>query len=172
MGILDDFKRELEASKNAPEVINDDQVFAGVDKDELQAEIARQKAMIEEYDECGTICGDEVEIEESDEEPVDGTWQDDMQNIITRFNEQYPRTMEADLNVEVHEDYIPVVKRAYCPKCGKEIINQLPPMFNPYNQQKTNRYDCECGWRADLEYSYPRVCMRSPGGEEIDFFTK
>lgn len=64
------------------------------------------------------------------------------------------------LESELEHTITPVVPRlirAYCPKCGKEIINKAPVMFNPFNYQRVNIYKCDCGFEANLEYAYPRV---------------
>lgn len=65
-----------------------------------------------------------------------------------------------------------MIKKAYCPKCGKEIVNTIPPLYNPFNYEKVNRFECDCGWKANIEYSYPRVVFVTDDGTEIEAFSK
>lgn len=59
------------------------------------------------------------------------------------------------------------VKRVYCPKCGKELVNEYPPMFNPFTHEKQCIHECECGMKYNLEYSYPRIIFLDEDGVEI-----
>lgn len=59
------------------------------------------------------------------------------------------------------------VKHAYCPECGKELINKYPPMFNPFTHEKQCIHECECGLKYNLEYSYPRVVFYGEDNKEI-----
>lgn len=59
------------------------------------------------------------------------------------------------------------VKHAYCPECGKELINKYPPMFNPFTHEKQCIHECECGKKYNLEYSYPRIVFYDEEGNEI-----
>lgn len=97
----------------------------------------------------------------------------DMEVQYKKFQEQYPKVHEENLiaNDRVKtEEVKTVVKRAYCPVCGKEIISKYPIMFNPYTGEKIGRYDCECGFKANLDYAYPRVAYINKEGEEINAF--
>lgn len=83
----------------------------------------------------------------------------------------YKKVEEKDLKT----DYVkvtPMIKRAYCPECGKEIVNTLPSMYNPFSFEKVNRFECDCGWKANLEYSYPRVVFVTDNGTQIEAFAK
>lgn len=97
----------------------------------------------------------------------------DMEVQYNKFQQQYPKLTESDLvsgnNIKV-EDVRTVVKHAYCPMCGKEIISKYPIMFNPYTGEKIGRYDCECGFKANFDYSYPRVAYVDKNGNEINAF--
>lgn len=66
----------------------------------------------------------------------------------------------------------PRLIRAFCPKCGKEIFNDAPVMFNPFSHQKVNMYKCECGFEANLEYAYPRVVFVDENNKEYNAYTK
>lgn len=60
-----------------------------------------------------------------------------------------------------------MVKRVYCPNCGKELINNYPPMFNPFTHEKQCIHECECGVKYNLEYSYPRIMFLDENDKEI-----
>jgi hypothetical protein len=86
-------------------------------------------------------------------------------------NDCYANIDEADLKTE-YVKVTPMVKRAYCPECGREIVNNLPPMYSPFSLEKLNRYKCECGWKANLQFSYPRVLFITENGTQIEAFAK
>lgn len=60
-----------------------------------------------------------------------------------------------------------MVKHAYCPECGKELVNKYPPMFNPFTHEKQCIHECECGLKYNLEYSYPRIAFYDANNNEI-----
>ena len=60
-----------------------------------------------------------------------------------------------------------MVKRVYCPNCGKELVNNYPPMFNPFTHEKQCIHECECGTKYNLEYSYPRIVFLDENNKEI-----
>lgn len=78
---------------------------------------------------------------------------------------------EEDLKTE-YVKVTPMVKRAYCPECGKEIVNRGPVMYNPFTFEKTCPHKCECGWKGDLEYAYPRVVFVTENGTQIEAYAK
>lgn len=79
---------------------------------------------------------------------------------------------ENDLKTERIE-VKPVLVRAYCPKCGKEIVSSMPPMYNPFNFEKVNMHKCgTCGWTGNLEHSYPRIVFIDAQNNEYDAYTK
>lgn len=78
---------------------------------------------------------------------------------------------ETELNTE-RVDVKPVVIRAFCPHCGREIKCTHPFMFNPFNFEKHCIYDCECGLHADLAHAYPRVVFVDKDNNEYDAYTK
>lgn len=103
----------------------------------------------------------------------------DLKKCIEQLNETNGYEMPKPLD-DVKEDDLrtecvkttPVVKRAYCPKCGKEIVSRGPVMYNPYTYEASSPYICECGWKANLEYSYPRVSFMLEDGTLIEAYAK
>ena len=98
----------------------------------------------------------------------------DMEVIYSNFQQEYPRTTEESLDTQgktVIDDTVRiVVKRAFCPNCGKEIISKAPLLFNPYTLEKIAKYDCTCGAKFNFEHSYPRVVYLDSKGNEIKVF--
>ena len=82
--------------------------------------------------------------------------ENDMEAQFKKYAEAYKNVSESELKTEIFNPMV-AVKRAYCPKCGKEIICKHPVMFNAWTGEKIVRYDCECGETMNLEYAYPRV---------------
>lgn len=177
MGILDAFKAEMENEKlnyETPTGENGNPIVVD-DTDEYIAELARQRRLIDEFDKNGTINGDTVEYKQSEEPPIELNFDD--VKVMQNINDKYKK---ADSNVDFKVESVNallqhnlVIKRAYCPKCGKEIVNKFPEMFNPFTMEKFNKYDCECGWSANMDHTYPRaVLVNHNTDEEIEFFTK
>lgn len=102
----------------------------------------------------------------------------DMEVQYRKFHEQYKKMTEEDFNsintvdkgAVVRQNVNVSVIRVYCPECGREIVSKFPVMFNPYTGERIGRYDCECGFKANLEYAYPRVAYFNEQGEEIKAF--
>lgn len=93
-----------------------------------------------------------------------------IENQYKRFHEVYTKYTESELEslkLIKEEEVKPIIKRAYCPECGKEIEFKFPIMINPYTNERIGRYDCPCGNKLNLEYSYPRIVFINKDGEEI-----
>lgn len=89
--------------------------------------------------------------------------------------ESTPKALEKFYEKDLKTEYVkvtPMVKRAYCPECGKEIISRGPVMYNPFTFEKTCPHVCDCGWGGDLEYSYPRVVFVMENGTQIEAYAK
>ena len=98
---------------------------------------------------------------------------DAMQNQYNRFHEMYKKITEEELNEKECtklENVNVCVKHVYCPVCGKELVSSVPVIFNPYTMEKIAKYDCSCGFKANLEYAYPRVVYTDKDGNEIKAF--
>lgn len=61
------------------------------------------------------------------------------------------------------------VVRAYCPKCGKELISKSPSMFNPFTMEKVCIHEC-CGIKYNLDKAYPHIAYYDENGEEINAY--
>lgn len=56
--------------------------------------------------------------------------------------------------------------RAYCPKCGKELVSKTPSMYNPFTMEKICLHEC-CGVKYNLDKTYPHIAYYDENGEEI-----
>ncbi len=79
--------------------------------------------------------------------------------------------LEKDIDITRH-NVTPVVIRAYCPKCGKEIVSNSPTLYNPFSLEKVNMYKCDCGFEGNLEYAYPRVVFVDENNNDINAYCK
>lgn len=96
---------------------------------------------------------------------------DELENVYNRFHETYRKLSDKEINQTCkNEDVKTIIRHAYCPECGREIISKLPVMYNPYTSEKIARYDCECGAKFNMEHSYPRIVFVNAVGEEINAF--
>lgn len=95
----------------------------------------------------------------------------DMDNILRKFSEEYPKVHEEDIP-NTDEDVRLVVRHAYCPKCGKEVMSKQPLMLNPYTGMRICKYECSCGWKANLDHAYPSVRYVNKDGKEIKCFAE
>lgn len=58
------------------------------------------------------------------------------------------------------------VIRAYCPKCGKELVAKAPAMYNPFTMEKMCLHEC-CDTRFNLDKPYPHIAFFDEEGNEI-----
>lgn len=173
--ILDAYKTDVEATSNdiGYDLPKDAAVDGSYDMEQYKTELDNMRKRIDEYDRFNTIDGNSVEIkdvtEEHGEDPYKDYIKSDEDKALAEFMREYPYTAEDSLKTERKEG-VPHVVRAYCPDCGKEIVCEVPAMFNPFTFQKVIRYECKCGWKANLEHTYPRVVFVTSDGDEIECY--
>lgn len=98
---------------------------------------------------------------------------DDLEQVYQKFHDTYRKLDEQEINAKCATENVRVViKHAYCPECGKEIISQFPILYNPYTKEKIARYDCECGAKFNMEHSYPRIIYVNDNNVEITAFNE
>lgn len=154
MSILDEYKKAAEEDEKA---LDSNPPIDGVDMtaeetDAYKKRLSEMRQQIKENEDYGI--SDELKDEVKDA----------MANELV-----FEDFKEKDLKIET-VNVMPIIKRAYCPKCGKEIVNRIPTMYNPFTFEQINRYVCDCGWKANLPYSYPHVTFVTDNGEQIDAF--
>ena len=178
MSILDAYKTDVEINGNFSnnyDLPDDALIETDCDKEQYKTALDEMRRKMDEYDTKGTIDGDNVEIKDVTEEHGEDPYKEFIKNneddVMARFMEEYPFTAEASLNT-VKQDVKPMVVRAYCPVCGEEIVCKVPVLYNPFSLQKVVKYQCNCGWKANLEYTYPKVVFVNGKGEELECYGK
>ena len=61
------------------------------------------------------------------------------------------------------------VIRAYCPKCGKELVSKAPAMYNPFTMTRVCLHEC-CDTKYNLDRTYPHIAFYDEDGNEIESF--
>lgn len=59
------------------------------------------------------------------------------------------------------------VKRIYCPKCGKEVITTFPERKDPITGDIIQRFECDCGYKCNLDGKYPRLVYLDGDNNEL-----
>ena len=144
MGLLDDYQKMVEEDEKN---LNNNAPADGIEMTEEE---------MKEYEKRLNEMRDEMKNDEN--------YTFEMVKPLEKVNENSLKTEYVKVT--------PMVKKAYCPECGKEIVSNAPTMFNPFTLEKNNPYKCECGWKADLEYSYPRVVFVTDNGTQIEAYAK
>lgn len=150
MGLLDDYKKMVEEDEKN---LNNDAPVDGIEMTDEEMKMYEKK------------------LNEMREEIKNNDCMDDGKNDCDTEIKPLSKYKEEDLKTE-YVKVMPMVKRAYCPECGKEIISRGPVMYNPFTFEKTCPHKCECGWKGDLEYAYPRVVFVTENGTQIEAYAK
>lgn len=150
MGLLDDYKKMVEEDEKN---LNNDAPVDGIEMTDEEMKMYEKK------------------LNEMREKIKNDDCMDDGKNDCDAEIKPLTKYKEEDLKTE-YVKVMPMVKRAYCPECGKEIVNRGPVMYNPFTFDKTCPHKCECGWKGDLEYAYPRVVFVTENGTQIEAYAK
>jgi hypothetical protein len=150
MGLLDDYKKMVEEDEKN---LNNDAPVDGIEMTDEEMKMYEKK------------------LNEMREEIKNNDYMVDGKNDYDAEIKPLTKYKEEDLKTE-YVKVTPMVKRAYCPECGKEIVNRGPVMYNPFTFEKTCPHKCECGWKGDLEYAYPRVVFVTENGTQIEAYAK
>lgn len=152
MGILDDYIKQ-----------------AAIDKNEQNSDFPTEDGSC-----CGTNCHDDEEYRKKYEQELERLRNDpnDIGVAYRKFQEEFVKITEDEIDTKYADciEYVTpklVVKKFKCPKCGKEIISKSPVMYNPFNLEKIAKHECECGFKCNLDYAYPRMILTDDNGEEI-----
>lgn len=114
------------------------------------------------------------EYNESMEEKIEQL-RNDPNDVMHVFYNQYPKVSEMEMFREGHikdETVIPMVRHAYCPNCGKELISNSPLLLNPYTGERIAKHECTCGYKANLDYAYPRMYFVDNNGDEVMAYSR
>lgn len=99
----------------------------------------------------------------------------DPNDMMNQFMQNYPQVSEQEMiegKLVKDSPVTPVVRRVYCPECGKELTSKNPLMLNPFTGQRIAKHECSCGYKANLEYAYPRIVFVDENNEEVMAFSR
>lgn len=98
----------------------------------------------------------------------------DVEKQYAKFHQTYTKISEKEMfdkNLVSDTDVKVIIRHINCPVCGKELISNSPVIFNPFTYEKIAKHDCECGYKCNLEYAYPRVVFVDNENNEIKAFS-
>jgi hypothetical protein len=160
MGILDMYKKQYEEDKkNENFDLPENCTFEnGFNQEDYETELKAIREKMDNFSQNTTVAKSvDYDYEEND-------------ITFSNYTEKLKPYKETELPTEDFE-VRPVVRRAYCPVCGKEIVNSAPTSFNPFTLEKVCAYKCDdCNHMMNLEYSYPRVVYIDNNGNEINAY--
>lgn len=145
MGILEEFLKHKQMTEDMQNDFVNDTTMSVEEQEYLKKEIERQR-------------NSDLDIERQ----------------YQKFHQIYVKKTENELqeaNLIEDVDVRVVVRRAKCPQCGKELVSTTPVIFNAFTQEKIAKHDCECGYKCNLEYAYPRVAFVDKENNEIKAFS-
>ena len=149
MGILDDYKKQLEIDKQKE---NNDFPEGSQLKEEQR----------KDYEKCLN------ELRKASES-MENAYQKE-KSEMRKLNEE---EMHKEKLIKAEEVKTTIILHAYCEECGTELISKTPPMFNPFTFEKVCKHVCSnCGKTYNLEFSYPRLAFLNQDNEEINAFTR
>ena len=168
MGILEQYKAALEAEKEKESMDFPSETDL-TEKDKPAYEEALRKMRngdysSEEMEEA--INNSRKNMESFGEEHIGQDFETCMiQQPIKIMDEEM---LDKGLLVECSISNIKVI-RAYCPKCGKELVAKAPIMYNPFTMEKMALHEC-CGEKYNLDRTYPHIAFYDEDGNEIKSF--
>ena len=171
MGILDQYRKALEEEKkNSNMDFPTDSNLTEKDKEAYEAELNKLRNASFSNDEVQeAINNSRKNMKDFGEEHDGGNSESGMktQQLVRLTDENL--TENSLLRSEDISD-IKVI-RAYCPKCGKELVAKTPPMYNPFTMQKVCLHEC-CDTKYNLDKTYPHIAFYDNDGNEINSFAQ
>ena len=89
-------------------------------------------------------------------------------DMVNVYRNAYPNADMTTFKTEISPLKVGV-KRIYCPKCGKEVITTFPERKNPVTGEIIQRFECECGYKCNLDGKYPKLVYLDEDNNEIKF---
>lgn len=142
--------------------------------DEYMAQMAKEKNLLADKQREGEVEILEEEYNEDLEAKI-AELRNDPNDMMNMFYREYKKVTEEELleqNLIKDETVTPMVRRAYCPKCGKELVSKSPLLINPYTNERIAKHECECGYKANLDYAYPRICFMDKDNNEVIAYSR
>lgn len=167
MGILDQYKKALEEEKEQNMDFPTDSNLTEKDKEAYEAALKKMRnADFSKEEVQEAINNSRKNMGALGEEHNGGSNENTMRMQLTKITDS--EMFEKGLLTNESISDIKVI-RAYCPKCGKELISKAPAMYNPFTMEKVCIHEC-CNTKFNLDKTYPHIAYYDSEGNEITAF--
>lgn len=163
MGILDQYKKAIEEEKENMDFPSGDTVLTENDREEYEKTLTKMRRGYSSDEVKEAIENSKKNMDELGETHTGG-----LNEMAIKM--QMERVTDAMLTEKGLLKECPItdikIIRAYCPKCGKELVSKSPALYNPFTMEKVCVHEC-CGTRFNLDKTYPHIAYYDENGEEI-----
>lgn len=168
MGILDQYKKAIEEEEDDMSYPYDGGCnLTEEDREAYETTLKKMRhGTFSKHEIDEAINNSKKNMEELDETHDGGLNENAIRMQLTKVTDD--ELKEKDLLKSTPITDIKII-RAYCPKCGKELISKAPPMYNPFTMESVCIHEC-CGVRFNLDRSYPHIAIYGKDGEEVKAF--
>lgn len=166
MGILDQYKKALAEEKENMDFPTDSEL---TEKDKEAYETALKKMRKGEYstDEVNeAINNSQKNMANLGGKHNGGANEKAIKVNMERVTDE--TLLKENLLREISISDIKVI-RAYCPKCGKELVSKAPAMYNPFTMERVCIHEC-CDTKYNLDRTYPHIAFYDEDGSEIESY--
>lgn len=166
MSILDQYKKAIEEEEENMEFPTDS-VLTEKDKDAYEAALKKLRKAEYSTDEINeAINNSKKNMASLGERHSGGLNENAMKITMERIADE--DLLKDNLLRECSISDIKVI-RAYCPKCGKELVSKAPAMYNPFTMTRVCLHEC-CNTKYNLDRTYPHIAFYDEDGNEIESF--
>lgn len=167
MGILDQYKKAVEEEVADMELPTTIETIDEDDRKVYESVLKKMRNGTYSTDEINeAISNSKKNMNELGETHNGGANESSMRMQLTRVTDE--ELIEQGLLKNTSISDIKVI-RAYCPKCGKELISKAPPMYNPFTMERVCIHEC-CDTKYNLDKTYPHIAFYDESGNEIESF--
>ena len=166
MGILENYKKMLEAEKEQENMdFPTDSPLAEEDREAYEAALKKMRKAEFSQEEVEEAIKNSRKNMAMLGDNHDGGENERMMKIAQPEKVTDEELFEKGLLVNESISDIRVI-RAYCPKCGKELVAKAPAMYNPFTMEKLCLHEC-CETKFNLDKPYPHIAFLDKEGKEI-----
>lgn len=164
MGILDQYKQALEEEKEQNYDFPSNTDLTEKDKEAYKVALKKMRSADFSKEEVEEAINNSKKNMSTLGERHDGGRNENTMRV------EMVRIKDEELNEKglLKSDEISDIRviRAYCPKCGKELVAKSPSMYNPFTMEKVCIHEC-CGTKYNLDMTYPHIAFYDNDGKEI-----
>lgn len=166
MGILDNYKKMLEAEKEQENMdFPTDTTLSEEDREEYENTLKKMRNAEFSQEEVAAAINNSRRNMKVLGEVHKGGQNEKAMKVAPPEKITDEQLTEKGLLVSSPISDIRVI-RAYCPKCGKELVAKAPAMYNPFTMEKMCLHEC-CGTKFNLDKTYPHIAFINKDGKEI-----